>query len=101
MHREFHIGEKMFLKVKGRKKFIRPLGNCKKLDAIFYGPFEVLRRIGLVAYDISLPPTVKVQNYFHVSLLKKYVYDSNHMLDFFVIHIGPEGEPSTTNLHIG
>jgi hypothetical protein len=48
--------------------------------------------VGLVADCLALPPTVKAHNVFHVLLLKKYVHDSNHMIDWFVIQVEPEGE---------
>jgi hypothetical protein len=51
-----------------------------------------LDRVGHVAYRITLPPTVKAHDVFHVSLLKKYVHDSNHIIYWSVIHVEPEGE---------
>ena len=45
MHREFLVGDKVFLNIKGRKNSLR-LGNCKTLAAIFCGPIEFLRIIG-------------------------------------------------------
>ena len=89
MYREFQIQDKVFLKVKGRKISLQ-LGNCNKLTSRFCGPFEVLSRIVPVYYELSLHPTVKVHNFFHVSSLKKYVYESNHILDWFVIQVEPE-----------
>ena len=80
VRREFQVGDKVFLKVKGKKILLR-LGNFKKLDTILCGPLEVLSRIRLVAYELTIPPMFKVHNVFHVSLLKKYVHDSNHILD--------------------
>ena len=80
----------MFLKVRAKKSSLR-LGSCKKLAARFCGPFEILRRIGLVAYELALPPSIKVHNVFHVSLLKKYVHDPNHLVDWRVIQVEPEG----------
>ena len=57
------------------------MGNCKKLATRYCGPIEVLNRVGPVAYELALPPIVKVHNVFRVSFLKKYVYDSNQILD--------------------
>ena len=31
--------------------------------------------------NLSYPPHIKVNNVFHISLLKKYVPDANHILD--------------------
>jgi len=88
--REFQVGEHVFLKVRAKKSSLR-LGNCTKLAARFCGPFEVLGRIGLVAYELAFPPSIKVHNVFHVSLLQKYVHDPNHLVDWNMIQVEPEG----------
>ena len=80
----------MFLKVRARKSSLR-LGNCKKLAARLCGLFEILSRIGHVAYELALPPSINGHNFFHVSLLKKYVHDPNHLVDWCVIQVKPEG----------
>ena len=44
-----------------------------------------------VAYMLALPASMTVHNVFHVSLLKKYVPDANHIIDWTVIQVEPEG----------
>jgi hypothetical protein len=78
---EFKVGDHVFLKFKANKSFLK-LGNCPKLASLYCGPFEILERIGLVDYIIALPTSMSVHNAFHVSLLKKYIHDSNHVIDW-------------------
>ena len=68
------------------------MGICANLAPQYFRPFEVLDRIEPIAYRIALPPIVRAHNVFHVSLLKKYVHDSNHVIDWIVIHMELEGE---------
>jgi hypothetical protein len=68
------------------------MGACDKLGPQYCGPFEVLDRMGPVDYRLAFPPTVKAYNFFHVSLLNKYVHDSNHIIDWSVIQVESEGE---------
>jgi hypothetical protein len=79
-HREFKVGDHVFLKVKARRSSLK-LGNCSKLATRYCGPFEILERIGPVTYMLVLPASVSIHNVFNVSLLKKYVLDTNHVID--------------------
>jgi hypothetical protein len=45
--------------------------------------------VGLVAYRIALPSIVRYHNVFHVSLLNKYIYDSNNVIDWTMIQVDP------------
>ena len=79
-HREFKVREHVFLKVKAKRSSLK-LGSFLKLEAKYYGPFEVLEKIGPVSYMLVLPASTRIHNVFHVSLLKKYVPDPNHVID--------------------
>lgn len=45
-----------------------------------------------MVYQLALLVSIKVYNVFHVSLLKKYVYDTKHVIDWNVIQVEPKGE---------
>ena len=70
----------MFLKVSPWRKVLR-FGKKGKLSSRFIGPYEVLERIGLVAYRLALPPELaNLHDVFHVSMLRKYRSDESHIL---------------------
>ena len=69
MNREFSVGDHVYLRVRENKSFLK-LGNCAKLPPRYYGSFEVLERIGPVAYRISFPASTRAHNIFHVYFLK-------------------------------
>ena len=58
----------------------------------YCGLFEVLERIGPVAYRLAFPARTRAHNVFHVSLLKKYIHDPNHVINWDMIQVEPEGE---------
>jgi hypothetical protein len=88
-HRDFKVGDHVFLKVKANRSSLK-LGICAKLAARFCGPFEILERIGPVAYMLALPASMTIHNVFHVSFLKKYIPDANHVIDWNVIQVEQE-----------
>ena len=55
--------------------------KSNKLTPKFIGPYQILKRIGPVAYDIALPPPLaNIHNIFRVSQLRKFVPDPSHIL---------------------
>ena len=58
-------------------------GKKGKLSPRFVGPFEILKCIGKVAYELALLPTLAgVHDVFHVSMLRKYIQDPSHILNY-------------------
>ena len=68
---EFQEGDLVYLKVSPRKG-TRRFGLKGKLSPRYVGPFQIIGRVGPVAYRLELPPNLSgVHNVFHVSTLKK------------------------------
>ncbi|XP_048228301.1 uncharacterized protein LOC125369566 [Ricinus communis] len=45
------------------------------------GPYEILERVGPLAYRLALPPELaQVHNVFHVSMLRRYRSDPSHVI---------------------
>ena len=77
---QFKVGNRVFLKVSPWKGVLR-FGRRGKLRPRYIGPYEIIVRVGPVAYGLDLPPELsKVHNVFHVSMLRKYIPDPSHVL---------------------
>ncbi|KAA0051715.1 pol protein [Cucumis melo var. makuwa] len=84
---EFDVGDKVFLKVAPMKGVLR-FETRGKLSPRFVGPFEILGRISPVAYRLALPPSLSVvHDVFRVSMLRKYVPDPSHVVDYEPLEI--------------
>jgi hypothetical protein len=79
----------MLLKVKPNKSLLK-LGRCTKLTTRLCGLFEILDKIGPIAYILALSTSMNVHNVFHVSLMKKYVHNPNHFIDWNLIQVDPK-----------
>ncbi|XP_059290102.1 uncharacterized protein LOC132043647 [Lycium ferocissimum] len=84
---EFSICDKVFLKVSPMKGVMR-FGRKGKLSPHFISPYEIVRRIGKVAYELKLPSEMAmVHPMFHVSMLRLYKPDPSHILNHDEIEI--------------
>ncbi|XP_070008640.1 uncharacterized protein [Nicotiana sylvestris] len=81
------VGERVLLRVSPTKGVMR-FGKKGKLSLRFIVPFEILRRVGEVAYELVLPHSLAgVHLVFHVSMLRRYHGDSSHVLDFSSVQL--------------
>ena len=86
----YEVGEKVFLKVSPWKKVMRFEKNGK-LSPKFTGPYEVIEKVGLVAYCLALPSDLeKIHNFFHVSMLTRYLSDPSHVVSSETIELRPD-----------
>ena len=78
---KFHLwksGDKVWLE--GRNlKLCYP---SKKLAPRREGPFEIVQVLSSVVYKLQLPPTWKIHDVFHASLLSSYKETPEHGLNF-------------------
>jgi RNase H-like domain found in reverse transcriptase/Reverse transcriptase (RNA-dependent DNA polymerase)/Retroviral aspartyl protease/Integrase zinc binding domain/Retrotransposon gag protein len=78
---EFTVGDHVFLRVSPTTGIGKSI-KAKKLTPRFMGPFDIIERIGTVAYRIALPPQLSnLHDVFHVSQLKKYHPDPSHVIE--------------------
>ena len=86
----YEIDKKVFLKVFPWKKVMR-FGKKGKLSPKFIGPYEVIEKVGLVAYRLALPQNLeKIHNVFHVSMLRRYRLDPSHVISSETIELRPD-----------
>ena len=72
----FEVGQRVLLSTKNLH--IKQHNLTKKLLSRFVGPFKILNKVGSQAYELELPPTMKMHDVFHVSLLRLYHEDGSH-----------------------
>ncbi|XP_055823567.1 uncharacterized protein LOC129892053, partial [Solanum dulcamara] len=87
---EFMVGDCVWLKISPMKGVMR-FGKKGKLSPRFVGPFEILRRVGGVAYKLALPPKLSaVHPVFHVSMLRKYIPDESHVISYDAVELSSD-----------
>ncbi|KAI5335343.1 hypothetical protein L3X38_025476 [Prunus dulcis] len=78
---QLEVGDWVFLKLSPWKGVMR-FGKRGKLSPRYIGPYEILERMGPVAYRLTLPSDLsRLHDVFHVSMLRKYISDPSHVLE--------------------
>ena len=77
---KFEMGDLVFLRVSPWKGILR-FGKRGKLSPRYIGPYEIVDKVGEVAYRLRLPSELaNIHDVFHVSMLRKYIADPSHIL---------------------
>ncbi|XP_021979132.1 uncharacterized protein LOC110875242 [Helianthus annuus] len=83
----FEVGDKVLLKVSPWKGVAR-FGKQGKLSPRYIGTYEILEKIGNVAYKLKLPESLSnIHDTFHVSKLKKRLSDESLIIPPEEIHV--------------
>lgn len=69
--RSFKVGEWVYLRLQPYRHLTLRSKGFNKLSPRFYGPFQVMQKLGPTAYKLALPSDCLIHPVFHVSCLKK------------------------------
>ncbi|KAI3702425.1 hypothetical protein L6452_28163 [Arctium lappa] len=84
---EFQVGDRVMLKVSPWKGIIK-FGKHGKLSSRFLGPFQVLKRVGLQAYQLELPPEMnEIHNTLHICYLRKCLAEEENVIPLSEIRV--------------
>lgn len=68
----FKVEDYVYLKVQPYRQSFVPFRASRKLSPCFLSPYQIIGKVGLVAYKLSLPPSSQIHNVFHVSLMRQH-----------------------------
>lgn len=94
----FEEGQWVFVKLQPYRHHSVILCKNHKLGMRYFGPFQIIQKIGSVAYKLALPMGARIHPVFYVSLLKKCEGDPGSQvnsipLPLLTTELGPSLQP--------
>nr|XP_016510345.1 PREDICTED: uncharacterized protein LOC107827676 [Nicotiana tabacum] len=77
---QFNVGDWMYVRLRPYRQLSVCLQCHTKLSRCFFGPFQIVQRVGAVAYKLAFPPSSKIHPVFHVSVLRKCLGNPYHQI---------------------
>ena len=68
----FSVGDWVYVKLRPYRQTSLAGNNYQKLGKCYYGPYQVIERVGPIVYKLALPSSTKIHHVFHCSLLKPH-----------------------------
>ena len=93
--RQFNVGDWVYLKLQSYRQFLVDRRSNAKFAAKYFGPFKVLKKIGLVAYLLDLPTKSKLHPVVHVLVVKPHVGQDTPVSSGLPEDFSPQIHPQT------
>lgn len=84
--RSYDVGDWVYVKLQPYRQTSLRSHTFQKLSAKFFGPFEIVAKVGLVAYTLALPAGTRLHPTFHISQLKKRIGSHVASVTLPVVH---------------
>jgi hypothetical protein len=98
--RSYKVGDQIFIHIRPNNSTIW-FGKGTKLSPRFIGSFKIQEKVGPIAYRLVLPPHLhKTHNVFHVFVLRHYVVDESHKLNWKELQVSNAGTLTVESLRI-
>jgi hypothetical protein len=77
----FEVGELVYLRLQPYRQASIKRSGAEKLQPRFFGLYKINKKIGVVAYELEVPPGSRIHNVFHVSCLKRDIGQHVHPIE--------------------